>query len=197
MRKSKRKPTPKPASNQCTDQMKRDSLEKPVDNSPIVAHQPSTTSSISKSSSSSAIAHQEVNTLPSPELSPLPPTTESACESPDLTKCLDVEYEDHECVPGVNYTTLDGKEGWTPVIKKRRRTARVNRSSESESDESANEIDVSCSRLVKYEKREGIPGLKICCRRPATWTPITIYLKYAVRKMFELCLLAIQVWIFI
>ena len=108
-----------------------------------------------------------MNTLPSPELSslPPPPTTESACESPDLTKCLNVEYEDHECVPGVNYTTLDGKEGWTPVIKKRRRTARVNRSSESESDESANEIDVSCSRLVKYEKREGIPGFEDLSQR--------------------------------
>ena len=50
-----------------------------------------------------------MNTLPSPELSLLPPTTESTSESPDLTKCLDVEYEDRECVPGVNYTTLDGK----------------------------------------------------------------------------------------
>ena len=38
-----------------------DSPEKPVDNSPIIAHQPSTTSPIYKSSSSSAIAHRELS----------------------------------------------------------------------------------------------------------------------------------------
>ena len=76
-------------------------------------------------------------------------------------------------MPGVSYRTEDGEEGWTPVIKKRRtRSKKSSRTSESGSDKSGSEIDVSCSRLVKYEKREGAPGLAIYRRGPATWTPI-------------------------
>ena len=60
--------------------------------------------------------------------------------------------------------------GPSPVVKRKRKATRVNRSSESES--SSSEVDVSCSRKVEYEKREGIPGLKIYRRGPATWTPI-------------------------
>ena len=103
----------------------------------------------------------------------LPPTSESAHETPDLAKCLDVGYERRECVPGVSCRTEGGEEGWIPVVKKRRtRSRKSNRSSESGSDESGNKIDVSCSRIVKYEKQEGAPGLTIYCRGPATWTLI-------------------------
>ena len=111
--------------------------------------------------------------LPSPESCMLPPTSETAHKSPNLTKCLDIVYERRECVPGVSYRTEDGEEGWTPMVNKMRtRSRKSSRTSESGSDESASEIDVSCSRLVKYEKREGAPGLAIYRRGPATWTPI-------------------------
>ena len=63
---------------------------------------------------------------------------------------------------------MDGKDEWTPVVKRKRKATRVKRSSESES--SSSEVDVSCSRKVKYEKHEGIPGLKIYHSGPATWT---------------------------
>ena len=52
---------------------------------------------------------------------------------------------------------MDGKDEWTPVVKRKRKATRVKRSSESES--SSSEVDVSCSRKVEYEKREGIPCL--------------------------------------
>ena len=93
------------------------------------------------------------STLPSPELCMLPPNSESAHESPDLTKCLDIVYDRHECVPGISYRTEVGGEGWTPVVKKRRAKSRKSsRTSESGSNESGSEIDVSSSRLMKYEK---------------------------------------------
>ena len=69
----------------------------------------------------------------------------------------------------VSYGTLDGEEGWTPVVKKRRiRRGRTSGSSESESDGSGSEDDISCSRLVEFEKREGTPGLMIYRRGPPT-----------------------------
>ena len=33
-------------------------------------------------------------------------------------------------------------------------------------------VDVSCSRLVRYEERDKTPGLAIFRRGPATWVPI-------------------------
>ena len=155
--------------NQCSNQSIETTVkptnstyqEIPVDHSPIEARHHQCSDSTPTAS-----------TLPSPESCMLPPTSESAHKSPDLTKCLDIVYERRECVPGVSYRTEDG-EGWTPVIKKRRtRRRKSSRTSESGSDESDSEIDVSCSRLVKYEKREGSPGLVIYRRGPATWTLI-------------------------
>jgi hypothetical protein len=59
------------------------------------------------------------------------------------------------------------------VVRKRRiRKGRTGGSSDSESDASGSEVDVSCSRLVEFEKREGTPGLMIYRRGPPTWTPI-------------------------
>ena len=173
VKKTKMKSTAVPVSNLCSNQCTETTMKPSnsssqgisVDHSPIEArhHQPS-------DSTPTAIVP---STLPSPELRMLPPTSESSHEIPDLTKCLDVVYERRECVTGVSYRTEDGEEGWTPVIKKKRTRSRMSsRSSESGSGESGNEIDVSCSRLVKYEKREGAPGLMIYRRGPATWTPI-------------------------
>ena len=42
----------------------------------------------------------------------------------------------------------------------------------SESDSDGSVVDVSCSRLVRYEERDKTPGLTIFCRGPATWVPI-------------------------
>ena len=89
---------------------------------------------------------------------------------PNLSKCQDVRYECHDCVPGASYKSADGRDEWTPVIRRKRRSAMKNL--ESESSESDSEVDVSCSRKVEYEKRDGIPGLSIYRRGPAKWTPI-------------------------
>ena len=40
------------------------------------------------------------------------------------------------------------------------------------SSESDGEVNVSCSRKVEYEKRDGIPGLNIYRKGPPIWTPI-------------------------
>ena len=69
----------------------------------------------------------------------------------------------------MSYKTRDGKEEWTPVVKKKQ-TARRCESSESDSDGS--KMDVSCSRLVRYEKRNVTQGLTVFRRGPATWIPI-------------------------
>ena len=77
----------------------------------------------------------------------------------------------------MSYRTLNGEEGWAPVVRKKRIKKRTSTSSESESDKSGSKIDVSCFRLVEYEKREGPPGLMVYCRGPATWTLIIISAK--------------------
>ena len=83
----------------------------------------------------------------------------------DLTACENI-YEKRDEVPGVNYT-LNGSETWTPVVKRKRR-----RSSASSTDESSSsELDVSCSREVQYQERNGAPGLSIH-RRNVRWTPV-------------------------
>ena len=168
----KKKPTVRSVTNSYSNQ-RADTPKKPsdsisqeisVDHSPIEArHQQPSDSTINSTTA--------LSTLPSPE----PPSaqSESAHESPDLSKCVNIEYENRDFVPSVSYRTLDG-EGWTPVIKKKRIRLRwrTSGSSYSESDGSGNEVDVSCSRLVEFEKREGTPGLMIYRRGPPTWTPI-------------------------
>ena len=130
--------------------------------SPIVAHQ--------------SIPSETVAAPPSPtslksQLSPV--SASSSCDSPqepNLLNCVDVTYENREQGPGVSYKTREGKEEWTPVIRKKRKARRRCESSESDSDGSV--VDVSCSRLVRYEEREKTPGLAIFRRGPATWVPI-------------------------
>ena len=91
--------------------------------------------------------------------SPLRSTTARS----DLFKCQDILYESRNSIPGVSYTTPDGKDEWTPV--KRRRS--IERES---SSASGSEVDVSCARVV--EKHKGTPGLKVSRRGPDTWIPI-------------------------
>ena len=76
---------------------------------------------------------------------------------PNLSKCQDVRYECRDCVPGASYKSADSRDEWTPVIKRKRRSAMKNL--ESESSESDSEVDVLCSRKVEYGKRDVIPGL--------------------------------------
>ena len=70
----------------------------------------------------------------------------------------------------MSYKTREGKEEWTPVIRKKRKARRRCESSESDSDGSI--VDVSCSRLVRYEERDKTPGLAIFRRGPTIWVPI-------------------------
>ena len=63
----------------------------------------------------------------------------------------------------------DGKEEWTPVVKRKRKPRR---SESSGSDSDGSEVDVSCSRLVRYEERDKTPGLTVFRRERATWIPI-------------------------
>ena len=140
---------------------------------PIVAHQPSEVVSVSPDGiSPNSLKCQTSPKTSTATLSPSESTTTSpSCDSPqvpNLLTCLDVAYESREQVSGVSYRTQDGKEEWTPVVKRKRKIRM--RGSQSDSDES--EVDVSCSRLVQYEEREGLPGLRTCRMGPATWTPI-------------------------
>ena len=95
------------------------------------------------------------------------PSTSAAVKEPvDLTTCENVVYEKRDEVPGVKYT-LNGSETWTPVVKRKRRRS----STSSTGDSSSSELDVSCSRKVQYQERNGAPGLSIH-RRNVKWTPV-------------------------
>ena len=120
------------------------------------------------SSSSPSSTEPPLSASPSPSKS----TTAELSQGLDLSKCQDVRYESRDYIPGVSYKSVDGEEGWTPVIRRKRKTVRLRRSSESESSTSGSEVDVSCSRKVEYEKRNEIPGLNIYRRGPVEWTPI-------------------------
>ena len=96
-----------------------------------------------------------------------PGTMIAAVKEPvDLTACENVVYEKRDEVPGVNYT-LNGSETWTPVVRKRRRSS----ASSTGASSSSSELDVSCSRKVQYQERNGAPGLSIH-RRNVKWTPV-------------------------
>ena len=94
----------------------------------------------------------------------------------DLTTCESVSYEMRDRVPGVKYVK-DGAEAWTPVVKRSHRSKRKNYDldpdtcNSSQSDTSESELDVSCSRMVQYSVREGVPGVSIH-RRNVIWKPI-------------------------
>ena len=129
--------------------------------SPIVAYQPTDDSQSQPAvAPSSPVSSENL-------LSPVSPS--SSCDSPNLLKCIDVTYERREHRPGVSYKMRDGKEEWTPVVRRKRKPRR---SESSGSDSDGSEVDVSCSRLVRYEERDKTPGLTVFRRGPATWIPI-------------------------
>ena len=155
--------------------------------SPIDAHHDkSTRPSPLLSSTGPPSSPTESPTTPPSELPARPPpsetepltrspsaSTNTSPQVPNLSKCQDVRYESRNYMPGVSYKSVDGKDEWTPVIRRKRKTVKLFRNcSESESSGSDSEVDVSCSRKVEYEKRDGIPGLNIYRRGPAIWTPI-------------------------
>ena len=59
-------------------------------------------------------------------------------------------------------------ETWTPVVKRKRRRSSA---SSTGASSSSSELDVSCSRKVQYQERNGAPGLSIH-RRNVKWTPV-------------------------
>ena len=124
-----------------------------------------------RASNSSPSTEHPLLASPSPSKSTTA-TLSSHSQGLDLSKCQDVRYESRNYIPGVSYKSVDGEEGWTPVIRRKRKTVRLRRSSEHESSMSGSEVDVSCSRKVEYEKRNEIPGLNIYRRGPVEWTPI-------------------------
>ena len=111
--------------------------------------------SVTSKSDPSAVSDSAQSNSPPQTLLPPP----SSQDSPNLLQCLDVTYESREQGPGVSYKTKDGKEEWTPVVRRRKGRRHVSGSSESDSDGS--KVDVSCSRLVRYEVRDETPGLTV------------------------------------
>ena len=97
----------------------------------------------------------------------------------NLANCESVVYEMKDQVPGVRYTPPDGGDDkWTPVVKTTRGKKRLKSEgcspidyTDLTSDSSSFELYVSCSRLVEYFIREGVPGLAIH-RRNTAWSPI-------------------------
>ena len=124
---------------------------------PIVAHQPPPAlpgrsepeAILSQQLSSATSLHTSEDGLPSPSEANSTPTSRYDTV-PNLSDCEDVKYERRNCMPGVSYKTLAGKEQWTPVVKRKRIKQRV--CEDTDSDSSGSEVDISCSRLVEYQK---------------------------------------------
>ena len=135
-----------------------------LDHSPIVAHHPPP-------------PEPELNlndhSLLVSEADPTSISEDSACTVPNLSDCEDVKYESRDYTPGVSYKTLEGTEQWTPVVRRKRTKPKVSEE-DSDSDSSGSEVDVSCSRLVEFHKKDGVPGLNIYRRGPTVWTPIAL-----------------------
>ena len=84
-----------------------------------------------------------------------------------------MKYESRDYTPGVSYKTLEGNEQWTPVVRRKGTKLKVSEG-DSDSDSSGSEVDVSCSRLIEFHKKDGVPGLNIYRRGPTVWTPIAL-----------------------
>ena len=74
---------------------------------------------------------------------------------------------------GVSCKILEGNEQWTHVVKRKRTKQRVHEA-DTDSDSSGSEVDVSCSRLVEFHKKDGVPGLNIYRRGPTIWTLLAL-----------------------
>ena len=135
-----------------------------LDHSPIVAHHPPPPKPELNLNDHSLLVS---------EADPTSISEDSACTVPNLSDCEDVKYESCDYTPEVSYKTLEGNEQWTPVVRRKRTKLKVSEG-DSDSDSSGSEVDVSCSRLVEFHKKDGVPGLNIYRRRPTVWTPIAL-----------------------
>ena len=139
-----------------------------LDNSPIVAHHPPPEPELNPSTSNDQPLHVPEAESTSPSEAELTSTS----TVPNLSDCEDVKYESRNYTPGVSYKTLEGLEQWTPVVRRKRTKQQVHK--DTDPDSSGSEVDVSCSRLVEFQKQDGVPGLKIYRRGPAVWTPVAL-----------------------
>ena len=71
-----------------------------------------------------------------------------------------MKRESCDYTPGVSYKALEGTEQWTPVVRRKRTKLKVSER-DSDSDSSGSEVDVLCSRLVEFHKKDGVPGLAL------------------------------------
>ena len=97
-------------------------------------------------------------------------TEETSLERVDLTCCKAVEFELRDEVPGV---LADKHEGWTPVVRRRRKWGPLFPSaSHSDSDSSTVKIPAHIlNAQVKYHVDDS-PGLHYSTRRVQGWNPI-------------------------
>ena len=107
----------------------------------------------------------------------------------DLLSCTEVAYEKREDTHGVAYCDASNMYQWTPVVgKKRRRTPLPDYmlrrfpphrrqelqmiSSDSESSDSDQPLDIPEKASVKFAVCDGKPGLQVRTRNTSNWTPI-------------------------
>ena len=115
---------------------------------------------VSERESPPNVAHQ-LHVLPKPPSESKSDYTSTDTEGALFSNCEEVKYDSRNSVDGVSYRTNDGKDQWTPVVKRRKLLKRMtgNEGDVSNSTNSGSELDLSCSRLVKYEKHDGVPLL--------------------------------------
>ena len=108
----------------------------------------------------------------------------------DLNACSEIVYRHQDDgTHGVKYV-CDGKEGWTPVVGKRRkykvptrlvrlrapphvRATLPSSGSDSDSDSGSDcSLDIPPGADVQYSVCRGKPGLKVTSTSTSTWTPI-------------------------
>ncbi len=84
-------------------------------------------------------------------------------------------------VPGVTFFAEDGSQGWTPVVRQKRRTVtrpqKTQTPSPTKPGSSDEELEVHLrkARQVEYKERDSTPGLQMrlgCTNRSFKWTPI-------------------------
>ena len=105
-----------------------------LDHSPIVAHYPPPPEPELNLNNHSLLVS---------EADPTSISEASTCTVPNLSDCEDVKYESRDYTPGVSYKILEGKEQWTPVVRRKRTKLRVFEG-DSDSDSSGSEVNVSC-----------------------------------------------------
>ena len=107
----------------------------------------------------------------------------------DLLSCTEVAYEKREDTHGVAYCDASNMYQWTPVVGKRRRRTPLPDymlrrfpphrrqelqmiSSDSESSDSDQPLDIPEKASVKFAVCDGKPGLQVRTRNTSNWTPI-------------------------